>query len=600
MYAHDTHQGDGTRETHRGVPQRTRHPARAPNADPAAHPRSVATHTTSIRKHQRTMGKDPVMNALTRKLAAGVIAAATMLGLAGLGTTTANAADTATLTVSTTDAKFAGKTANAYKMFDAVASGSTDTGDKAVTYTLDASWNGFFTGTDDAASGANCSGDDAAVSTCAYNYVSGLTDTDALTGFARKASNWAQKTGSNITAAKTATVSATATNGKYTASFADLAYGYYLVAVEGAAVANTSGQYATLVSVDSATVETSIKGDLPTVEKKVDGNDSANAQIGQKLTFTLTSTIPDMTAYDSYTFNFKDTLSAGLTFNAITSVKVDGDADALVENTDYTVTKPTAANGNQLTVAMTDFKNKQQANAGKQIVVTYTATLNENAIVGGAGNTNSAKIEYSNNPNTNGTGESEPDTVRTFTYQFTIDKYTGDTYSDTAKRLAGAVFQLKAKDGADYIAFVQENAGNDTTPAVYRVATDDDDAATKVTEFTTPASGKLTLKGLKNGEYLLHEKTAPAGYNPLASDIGVKIEGKDNGTEQTKADVTITYDNEAGASYNQTATDGVIPVKNNAGSTLPGTGGMGTIAFTVAGVLIVALGVAWYVRRERA
>lgn len=535
------------------------------------------------------------MNSLMKKAIAVAAAAATAIGLGVATGATANAADNATLTVSTADAKFAGKTANAYRMFSATVSGSDDTGDKAVSYTLDASWSGFFTGTDAAASGANCSGDTAAVSTCAYEYVSKLTGTN-LVNFATKASNWAQKTGSGITAVDpSATVSATpTTDGKYTAAFAGLDYGYYVVAVQGASVANTAGQYATLISVDSAAVTADIKGDLPSVEKKVDGNDSANAQIGQKLTFTLTSTIPDMTAYDSYTFNFKDTLSTGLTFDAITSVKVEGAADALVENTDYTVTKPTADNGNQLTVSMTDFKAKQQANAGKQIVVIYTATLNENAVVAGKGNTNSAKIEYSNNPSTNGTGESEPGTVRTFTYQFTVDKYTGDTYNDQAKRLAGAVFQLKAKDGADYIKFVKVD---DTT---YRVATDSDAADTAVQEFATPASGKLTLKGLKNGEYLLHEKTAPAGYNPLASDIGVKIDGKDNGTEQTDADVTITYDNEAGANYGQTATDGVIPVKNSTGSTLPGTGGMGTIAFTVAGVLIVAFGVVWAIRRKRA
>lgn len=171
-----------------------------------------------------------------------------------------------------------------------------------------------------------------------------------------------------------------------------------------------------------------IKGDLPTVDKKVQvgstGKDVTDAKIGDTLTFTLTSTIPDMSAYDTYTFNFKDTLSKGLTFGQVTSVTVDGVTNPLTVGTDYTVTTPTAPD-NTLTVAMKDFKAKQQANAGKTITVTYTATLNEKAAVGGHGNTNSATIQYSNNPSSSGTGESEPSKVRVFTYGFTVDKYTG-------------------------------------------------------------------------------------------------------------------------------------------------------------------------------
>ena len=117
-----------------------------------------------------------------------------------------------------------------------------------------------------------------------------------------------------------------------------------------------------------------------------------------------------MSAYDTYTFNFKDTLSKGLTFGQVTSVTVAGVTNPLTVDTDYTVTTPTASNNNTLTVAMKDFKKKQQANAGKKITVTYTATLNKDAVVGGAGNVNSATIQYSNNPSTNGTGESEPST----------------------------------------------------------------------------------------------------------------------------------------------------------------------------------------------
>ena len=533
------------------------------------------------------------MKSLMKKVFAAAAAIATVFGLAATTVATANAAGgNATLTVSTKDAKFAGKTVNAYKMFSATV--SSDGG--AVSHTLNDAWKPFFknsVGLTDVT--------DANVNDKANDYVSKLKDS-ALTAFAAKASNWAQNTANSITADATATVSKiAATDGKYTATFTGLDYGYYVVAVPGATVADTNSQYAALVRVHSTTVSVDIKGALPTVDKKVQvdgtGKDATDAKIGDTLKFTLTSTIPDMSAYNTYTFNFKDTLSKGLTFGQVTSVTVAGVTNPLTVDTDYTVTTPTASNNNTLTVAMKDFKKKQQANAGKKITVTYTATLNKDAVVGGAGNVNSATIQYSNNPSTNGTGESEPSKVRVFTYGFTVDKYTGKNYDDTATRLAGAEFTLAHKGGTA-ISFVKV-ADSATQNAVYRVAKADEAGAT--TTITTPANGKVDFRGLENGEYTLTETKAPAGYNKLASAIGVKVDGQNNGTDTTHATVTITYNNDNnGSNYNQTASNGVIPVQNKSGVILPGTGGMGTIAFTVIGVLVIALGVAWTLKRKNA
>lgn len=537
--------------------------------------------------------KGTVMKSLMKKVFAAAAAIATVFGLAATTVATANAAGgNATLTVSTKDAKFAGKTVNAYKMFSATV--SSDGG--AVSHTLTDGWKPFFmSSTLDGLTGVT----DANVNDKANEYVSKLTGKEKdLSAFAAKASNWAQT--NNITADATATVSKNAaTDGKYTATFTNLDYGYYVVAVPGATVADTNSQYAALVRVHSTSVDAEIKGALPTVDKKVQvngtGKDATDAKIGDTLTFTLTSTIPDMSAYNTYTFNFKDTLSKGLTFGQVTSVKV-GDT-TLTKDTDYTVTTAPADSGKTLlTVAMKDFKTKQQANAGKTITVTYTATLNKDAVVGGAGNVNSATIQYSNNPSTNGTGESEPSKVRVFTYGFTVDKYTGDKYDNTATRLAGAEFTLAHKGGTA-ISFVKV-ADSATQNAVYRVAKADEAGAT--TTITTPANGKVEFRGLENGEYTLTETKAPAGYNKLASAIGVKVNGQNNGTDTTNATVTITYNNDNGNDYNQTASNGVIPVQNKSGAILPGTGGMGTIAFTVIGVLVIALGVAWTLKRKNA
>lgn len=530
-----------------------------------------------------------VMKSLMKRVFAAAAAIATVFGLAATTVATANAADNATLTVSTTDAKFAGKTVNAYKMFSATVSG--DGGSKAVSYTLTDEWKPFFKNS--TASGLTGATDEN-VNDKANDYVSKLKGED-LVAFATKASNWAQTKTNGITAATT-TVSTDATDGNYTATFTGLDYGYYVVAVPGATLANASGQYATLVSVDRTNVTANIKGDLPTVVKKVNGESATSAKIGDTLTFTLTSTIPDMSAYDTYTFNFKDTLSKGLTFGQVTSVTVEGVTDPLTVNTDYTVTTPTVSD-NTLTVAMKDFKAKQQTNVGKTITVTYTATLNKDAVVGGHGNVNSATIQYSNKPGIEGTGESEPSKVRVFTYGFTVDKYTGDKYDDTATRLAGAEFTLAPKGDAA-MSFVQVTAGSATENAVYRVAKDDETGTT--TTITTPANGKVVFQGLKNGEYTLTETKAPAGYNKLASALGVKVEGQNDGTDTTNATVTITYNNDNGSNYDKTASNGVIPVQNKSGVVLPGTGGMGTIAFTVIGVLVIALGVAWTLKRKNA
>lgn len=524
------------------------------------------------------------MKSLMKKVFAAAAAIATVFGLAATTVATANAAGgNATLTVSTKDAKFAGKTVNAYKMFSATV--SSDGG--AVSHTLNDAWKPFFknsVGLTDVT--------DANVNDKANEYVSGLTGKEKdLSAFAAKASNWAQT--NNIAVDATATVSKNAD--KYTATFTNLDYGYYVVAVPGATVADTNSQYAALIPVHSTSVDASIKGALPTVVKKVNGESATSAKIGDPLTFTLTSTIPDMSAYSTYTFNFKDTLSKGLTFNQVDSVKV-GDT-TLTKNTDYTVTTTNEASGETLlTVAMNEFKKKQQANAGKKITVTYTATLNKDAVVGGAGNVNSATIQYSNNPSTNGTGESEPSKVRVFTYGFTVDKYTGKNYDDTATRLAGAEFTLSHKGGTA-ISFVKV-ADSATQNAVYRVAKADEAGAT--TTITTPANGKVDFRGLENGEYTLTETKAPAGYNKLASAIGVKVDGQNNGTDTTHATVVIKYDNNNGSVYDQTASNGVIPVQNKPGAILPGTGGMGTIAFTVIGVLVIALGVAWTLKRKNA
>ena len=161
------------------------------------------------------------------------------------------------------------------------------------------------------------------------------------------------------------------------------------------------------------------KSTYPTVDKViVDGNTNIakDANIGDMVTFKLTSVVPDMTGYSSYTFNFKDTLSEGLTFGEISSVKI-GEKILTEDNTDtpkedtYTLTK----NGQSITITFNNFISNKDS-VGVSIEVTYTAILNEKAVSGMNPNSNSATVEYSNDPSNPATGteDSEPSVVDTY------------------------------------------------------------------------------------------------------------------------------------------------------------------------------------------
>ncbi|NEG88662.1 SpaH/EbpB family LPXTG-anchored major pilin [Bifidobacterium aerophilum] len=581
------------------------------------------------------------MNSLTKKLAAGAIAAATMLGIAGLGATTASADQAADgkLTVSTTDVNFAStdsKTVkvNAYRIFSA-----TVGEDGTASYTFDATanggWDQFFA--DKSISGLS---ENYTTAADAAKAISQLTDksTPTIDAFAKKASNWAQtkKAGSspaesNAKLIESKDMPKVATEGKYSVTFDNLTYGYYLVAVPGVGNTNASGKYATLAPVLNGTeVTADIKGTLPTVDKKVQtGTDEDNnpiygdvkdSKVGDTLTFTLTSKVPDMSAYDTYEFAFKDTLSKGLTFGNISSITIADSSLTFTENTNYVQSLEEVKNdkqevtGHKLVVNLGtkvtdsdpvkyDFKQIASDLVGKTITLTYTATINENAVVGSTGNTNSATVEYSNDPTTGGKGESVPDIVRVYTYKFGIDKYTIKNGSTEHTQLAGAQFQLKVKGGKDAIKFVRTNDGdaenNTNKISVYRVAKTADEANATET-IVTPKSGRVDLTGLAKGAYVLTETKAPQGYNLPAHSFAVNVDGTEP-TDGTNASTTIKYTNNSddeNATQSE-ATDGIIGIENTSGPTLPSTGGMGTALFTVFGVLIVALGSAWYVKSNR-
>ena len=503
-----------------------------------------------------------------------------------------------TLTVNNT---VEGKTLDLYQIFTATKNGEN------VAYTLNSAYEGFFKNNTRIPGSESLTGE--ALSEKAYEYVKTQVGEDGKngTGFAKEILGWILANADTVAA--THTIVTTTAN---TTVIRDLAYGYYVVYPLGATDTSAAPgeqdytSVASLVSVTDTTVSINMKSNYPTVVKKVNNKNADDVNIGDTVTYTLTSKVPDMTGYTSYVFNFKDTLSAGLTFKEITSVKVGEttitkvDAGQEADNT-YTL----AQAGQNITITMNNFLASNAKKAGQEIKVTYTATLNKDAVTGFDPNTNKATVEYSNKPGTDDKGESEPSKVDVHTFNFTIFKYYLKGADKTG--LANAEFELykanEAGDAADEnakINIVDEGNG------VYRQATADE---AKVTGFTSAKivsddDGKVLVKGLDAGTYYLRETKAPEGYNKLLSDIKVEIiatYGEDGKLASYKVDYTYNGTTTPGTAITTKDNSPEVAVENKTGAQLPSTGSKGALMVTLAGiVLFAALTVSKAFRKRKA
>lgn len=360
--------------------------------------------------------------------------------------------------------------------------------------------------------------------------------------------------------------------------------GYYLIKDVDGSQAGEDDAYTLYIVQVVNDVTISPKADVPEFEKKVqdaddtagtttEWQDSADHDIGDTINFQLSGTVADnYDAYKVYKFVFHDNESAGLTFQKVTAVKVDG-----VEiETGYEVVQ-SPSDECTFEVVFENLKNIESVHAGSVITVEYTSVLNESAVIGSAGNPNTANLEFSNNPNDEQggeTGETETpdDTVIVFTYKTVIDKVDGEQ-----NPLEGAEFTLEK--------FVADEEGTETYNEVKGNWTSV--GAAEVTEEGT----KFTFKGLDDGAYRLTETKTPDGYNTIEPIIFT-----------VTAEHEIESDNPALTSLNGNKVSGEITftpnqgegsltatVVNQSGLELPETGGMGTKIFYLAGG-ILALG----------
>lgn len=532
-----------------------------------------------------------------------------------------------TLTVNNT---VAGKTLDLYQIFTATKS------ENNVAYTLNSAYEGFFK--TKVENGSSLSGE--ALSDAAYNYVKTQVGTDGSNGaaFAKEIMKWILE---NTTIVETTHTTATTTAG--TTVIDKLAYGYYVVYPLGATDTSTAPgnetvkSVASLVSVTGTDATVNMKSNYPTVDKKIipaqsgsgitvgaivddtwagvhhmeldDENESEDAiaphgttdekkagdfGIGDTVTYQLTSKVPDMTGYTSYTFKFTDTLSKGLDLKEVLSVKVGNTTLTAKKSGANTYALAYDKTNRILTVTLNDFYNSYKEHVGETITVVYTATLNKDAVIGMNPNTNKAELEFSNKPGTDETGKSEPSIVNAHTFDFTIFKYyLKDQKNQNDKTaLAGAEFELykantegTAADTNAKINIIDENNG------VYRQATPEEASAAGFTsaKIVSDEDGKVLVKGLKAGTYYLKETKAPDGYNKLLSDIKIEITAKYNDAtgELESYSVIYTYNgNSTTVTNNDKATSPEVPVENKTGAQLPSTGSKGALMVTLAGIVL--------------
>lgn len=358
--------------------------------------------------------------------------------------------------------------------------------------------------------------------------------------------------------------------------------GYYLLKDKDAV---TGDDAATLFIVQvNGPVTVNRKADKPTFEKKVkdvndstgdksDWQDSADYDVNDEVPFQLTATLPtndtDFAAYKTYKLVFHDQQSAGLTFNEKSVVVKYGDKTLGADS--YTVTEnPEDKDTFDITIA--DAKAVKDAEgsaitvaAGGKFTVEYTSTLNENAVIGSTGNPNEAFLEFSNNPNVGGegeTGKTPTDKVIVFTYQLDINKtFNGGTPAEN--------------DLPKFKLYKFDSATNDYTIDRGEVT------------ITKTEDGKYTasFKRVDDGKYKLVETKTPAGFN-TAADTLFEITA-DHDVESDNPQLTVLKINTtAGNTTTGTVTADVV---NQKGSTLPSTGGMGTVLLYVAGIAVFVL-----------
>lgn len=342
-----------------------------------------------------------------------------------------------------------------------------------------------------------------------------------------------------------------------TVKFDNLGLGYYLVdsSVGSLCVLNTTNPDLTIAE----------KNGVPSVEKGVKNiqngtyGTSNNASIGDTVYFKTTITAQP----GAQNYVLHDKMTEGLTFdknsvNVTLHKKATNVDETLGTNADYNVEITNLEKTDPKCTFHINFTQTlcNRLAANDTITVTYSATLNENAVIAGEGNKNETKLKYGDSQ------ETQPSVTNTKTFEMNVFKYTENKTDKTKKDgLPGAVFTLSKKsDGTEPIKLIDKSSN------VYRVAKTDE--TNTITEVITPDNGRFTIQGLGAGTYYLTETKQPAGYNKLSGPVTVVID---------ETGLVKVGESEANP----------VKVENKTGTVLPSTGGAGTTMIYLIGALLV-------------
>lgn len=394
-------------------------------------------------------------------------------------------------------------------------------------------------------------------------YVSWKENANPAT-FAKLALDYAKQNSSIIKTFKVKKApAASAEQATTTVTFSVLDLGYYLV----------DSSVGTLCSLDTTKPDSTIeeKNGIPSVDKKVSSTETGNydtsntASIGDTVYFKTTITAQP----GAQNYVLHDKMTYGLTFNNKVEVK-KGESPVA---TSYYTLKTSDFNDDctfEIVFGQTFCDDLQK---DEKITVTYSATLNENAVIAGEGNKNETWLKYGENNNL----ETTHPTTDTKTFEMNVFKFHIDKNDlNTEKGLAHAVFTLSKKsDGTEPIKLTKTNENSN----IYKVNNNG-----TITDITTPGDGKFTIQGLGAGTYYLTEIKQPDGYNKLAKSVKVEIDV--NGA--------ITVDGKL-----ITGVDKLVKVENKTGKVLPSTGGAGTtMIYLIGGALVLGSGVVLVTKRR--
>lgn len=378
--------------------------------------------------------------------------------------------------------------------------------------------------------------------------------------------------------------------------------GYYLIKNTSVGEGEVFTDYILRVVGD---VTVNPKSGKPTLDKQIRHNETGlwgvvgDNQIGDTVEFRTLTTVPIVSGYTQYTYVIHDEMSAGLTSNVRSNedVTIKVNDETVLDKKYYTVTVD-GTNANKFTVTvdvLSAIKDGKMVE-GNTLYTYYTGILNEKAKVYNDGKQdNKAYLEYSNNPHDNKTTNKTPEkVVYDWTFKMGVKKVDGADGTP----LTDAKFVL-SKNGNCSLGTIGDDGTPSTTTDLINLIENSDGSYTVAPAGYTGSvvnvmtAGDITINGLDDATvYYLYETKAPAGYNRLTAAVRFEITATYSDAGDNCTSVTATVNNDVQSSVS-------VNVRNNKGSTLPSTGGIGTTLFYVIGGGLMAVAAVLLVTKKR-